>query len=110
MSFDRLAQLIAFKEEDPSDPFIWYSIALEYTKSDLQKAKNHFEHLLKNHKNYLPTYYHAAKLYIELELLEEAKSTYEEGIALAKNQGDDFALRELQNAYQNFLFEEYDEE
>jgi hypothetical protein len=36
---------------------------------------------------------------------DSAKQTYLQGIELAEKQGNQFTLRELKNAYQNFLFE-----
>ena len=101
----RLEQLLAFLEQDPKDPFVIYAIATEYRAFDINKAKTYFERLLEEFPNYLPTYYHAAHLLEELDELEKAKQVYEEGIKLATVQQESLALRELQNAYNNLLFE-----
>lgn len=105
MSEARLAQLLTFLEEDPDDPFTIYAIATEYLKSDLQKARHFFEILLQQHPDYVATYYHAAHLYWELDLHAEAVRTFEQGIAKAREQGDQLALRELQSAYSQYRFE-----
>lgn len=106
MNKERLSQLYKFLEEDPNDPFTLYAIALEYQKSDLYEALKYFENLLENHVNYVGTYYHAAKLYAILGKNEKAEATYKKGLHIAQAQGDRHAHRELQNAYNEFLFDE----
>jgi Tfp pilus assembly protein PilF len=96
---NRLDQLRQFYEEDPSDPFNIYGLALEYLKSDLAKSKALFDELMSKHPEYLPVYYHAAKLYADLNETDRAISIYQEGIAQAKKLKDQKALRELQSAY-----------
>lgn len=103
---DRLQQLLDYHSKEPNDTFIVYGLALEYLKTDKKQALFYFEKLLSEHKNYLPTYYHAGQLLHDIQELSRAKEIYEAGIALARKTGDDHALRELLNAYQNFLFEE----
>lgn len=106
MNSSRLNQLLDFLKEDPNDPFTIYAIATEYRASDVAKSRAYYEQLLMHHPDYLPTYYHAAQLYQQLELPDQAKSTFEKGIELAKKQGNALSLRELQNAYNELLFEE----
>ena len=106
MKQERLQQLIAFYEEDPTDPFNAYALAMEYLNEDLVEAKKYLEELLENHPSYLPTYYHAAAVYVDLENREKAKMTYEKGIELAKKQQNSKAIQELQRAYQTFLDDE----
>ena len=75
MSTDRIKQLEKFYEEDPRDPFNSYALALEYLHSDPSRSRSLFETLLQNHKDYLPTYYHAARLYQDLGEKEKAIRT-----------------------------------
>jgi Tfp pilus assembly protein PilF len=105
MENSRLSQLIQFYQDEPTDPFNIYALAIEYLKTDSRLAKSHFEILLKEHANYLPTYYHAAKLYQDLSLREMAIRVYEKGIDVAKAQKEMKALRELQSAYDELMFE-----
>lgn len=108
MSQERLQQLFTFLEEEPDDPFNLYAIALEYLKNQDEKALQYFEKLLQEHPDYVATYYHAAQLYLDLDMKEKAEQTYLKGIEKAKDQQNTLALRELQNAYNQYLFEEDD--
>lgn len=101
----RIQQLLEFLEEEPENPFNLYALALEYQKHDPDKVAYYFDALLQNHKNYLPTYYHAAEFFTQRSDITKAKEIYEAGIELATEQKDNHALRELQNAYLNFQFE-----
>ena len=105
MSTPRLAQLQKFYEEDPRDPFNVYGLALEYLKHDVQQSRKLFEQLLTEHPNYLPVYYHAAKLYQELNERKKAISVYEKGMEVAGQQQDFKTRRELQSAYDELMFE-----
>ena len=105
MPSDRIAQLQRFFDEDPDDPFNLYALALEHQKDDRRKAFEIFETLLEKHATYLPTYYHAAKLYQELNDREKAISVYERGIALAKDLSDRKTMRELRSALDELTFE-----
>ena len=104
MSNDRLIQLRKFYEEDPNDPFNIYGLALEYLKHDVNQSKQLFDLLLTDHAEYLPTYFHAAKLYQDLNELARAASIYEKGIALAQRLNEPKARRELQTAYDELMF------
>lgn len=105
MNQSRLEQLFVFLQEDPRDPFNWYAIATEYLKTDPQKALTYYEQLLREHENYVPTYYHAAKLYAQLGNSHQAEKTFKKGISLSQQQGNRNAQRELQNAYNEWLDE-----
>jgi len=105
MNSERLDQLLDFLKDDPNDAFTIYAIATEYNTSNPDKALVYYEILLSQHVDYLATYYHAAILYADLGKSEEAELTFKKGIALAQSQNESLALRELQNAYNEFLFE-----
>lgn len=100
----RLDILLKFYDDDPSDPFNIYALAIEYQKSDLPKARQYFEKLLNEHPHYVPTYYHAAKLYQETGDTDRAINTYEKGMEVAKSQNDSKAARELKSAYDELMF------
>ena len=101
----RLEILIQYYKEDPSDPFNAYALATEYLKSNAGEAQRLFEELMLRHPSYVPTYYHAAKLFQEHGEREKAIATYEKGIEVAREMNDVKALRELRSAYDELVFE-----
>jgi tetratricopeptide (TPR) repeat protein len=102
----RIKMLKKYMEENPGDPFNIYALALEYLGLDVKISKSYFDELLTDHPEYLPTYYHAANLYLEMGNVEEAKNMYEKGILLAEKQGDLNPLKELKNALNNLMIED----
>ncbi len=105
MAETRLEQLLRFYQEDPNDAFSLYGLALEYQKSDVNESARYFDQLLTIFPDYLPTYYHAAKLKASLGLSESAFHIYKRGIDLAKKLKEQKTLQELQSAYRELMFE-----
>ena|SRR5215212_3148429 len=105
MTRSRLDLLLQYYRDEPGDPFNLYGLALEYLKSDVEKSREFFELLLNNHEEYVPSYYHAARLYQDLNEREKALETYKKGITIARKKGDMKALRELQSAYDELMYE-----
>jgi tetratricopeptide (TPR) repeat protein len=101
----RLEQLQSFFNEDPYDPFNIYGLALEYMKTDVEKSVEYFEKLLEEHPDYIPTYYHAGKLFESIGERNKAITTFEQGILRARTSNEIKALRELQAAHQELIFE-----
>ncbi len=102
----RIQQLQKYLSEDPNDPFTKYALALEFQEDQPEKATDLFDDLLRNHPDYHGTYYHAAALFAEMDEREKARDIYEKGLTILEAKNEPNALRELKNAYQNFLFEE----
>jgi tetratricopeptide (TPR) repeat protein len=105
MSEQRLKTLIKFYEEDPNDPFNLYGLALEYQKSDLVKSDVLFTKLLTEFPQYVPSYYQAAKLKVELKQAEAALAIYQKGIEVSKLHNEKKAEQELRSAYNELMFE-----
>lgn len=105
MSEQRLKTLIKFYEEDPEDPFNLYGLALEYSKTDRVRGDEWFMKLLQEFPDYVPAYYHAAKVKIELNQLRAAIALYERGIETAQRQGETKAAQELRSAYDELMFD-----
>jgi hypothetical protein len=101
---DRIGQLEEFLKEDPGDPFNSYALALEYLKVDSKKSYDLFERLLREHPNYLPTYYPFAQLLSERQD-ERAELIYQQGIETAKLLNDLKTFKELSSAYNDWLFD-----
>lgn len=102
---NRIAQLEEFLKEDSNDPFNFYALALEYLKLDSEKASGLFTDLIINHPHYLPTYYPYAHLLIELQQFDKAEEVFKQGIDMARRANDSKTLKELTNAYNDWLFE-----
>jgi len=102
MNNERIQQLIRFVQEEPGEPFNVYALAMEYMNSEPEQARVYLDQLLADHPDYLPTYYHAAALYVELDERDKAAELYEKGIRLAEVQNNQKALQELQRARQAF--------
>ena len=104
---DRLTQLLSFLENEPNDPFLIYAVATEYRSlGDREKSLDYFEKVAKEHPEYVATYYHLAQMYIELGAQENAEITFKKGIEVSQKAKDMHSLSELQNAYNNFLFDD----
>ncbi len=104
-NLSRIEVLKEYAEEEPENPFNWYALALEYQNIDYKVANDLYLKLLKDYNSYLPTYFHAASFFAEKGEIDFAKTIYENGIDLAKTQNNSHALKELNNSYQNFIFE-----
>lgn len=102
---NRIIQLQQYVNEDPADPFNLYALALEYQKTDERKATDIFNRLREEHPEYIPTYYQLGKLYQALAKNELALQVFEQGIEMATKQNELKALRELQTAKQELLFD-----
>jgi len=105
MNLSRLEQLLQFHKEDPNDPFNLYALGTEYKSDDPKTALDYFEKLVQFHPDYLAVYYHLAQLYIDFGYYEKAKATYETGIEKASKTQAHLLLRELKNAYNEFISE-----
>lgn len=105
-SSSRLSQLLEFLQNDPNDAFTLYAIAMEYGNYDSDMALEYYGKLLRDHPNYVATYYHAAKLYVDLGRRKEAEEIFKDGLAISLKTGKSHAYNELQRAYRAFLDEE----
>ncbi len=104
-NLDRLQILREFIKEEPENPFNYYALALELRETGPKEAIELFDYLLLNHPDYLPVYFPSAHFFEAQNEIEKAKEVFEKGIRLAITQKDEKALKELKNAFQNFLFE-----
>lgn len=95
----RIPLLLEYLKEDPDDAFTRFALATEYLKTGEEgRALELFEHLVTEQPDYVGTYYHLAALYRQLAQPEEARSTYQAGIAVAAAQGDRHSESELRGA------------
>lgn len=102
MTSSRLEQLQAFLANSPNDAFILFAIAKEHEKlNNKQEALEYYLELQQQDPDYVGLYYHLAKLYEVLEQPQKAWDTYNAGMAVAREIGDQHALSELAGARLN---------
>jgi lipoprotein NlpI len=92
---NRLEQLQQFYKEEPNDPFNLYALALEVAKSQPHQAFQVFKQLMTGFPDYVPAYYQAATLSLELALSNETKIILENGMSWAKSKNDMKAFNEM---------------
>lgn len=92
-------------ENFPDEPFNYYALALEYLKANRREATNFFDVLISRFPDYLPSYYQAANFFFEEENYSKAEEIFLNGMALAENQNNDKALKELKGSYAIFKAE-----
>jgi tetratricopeptide (TPR) repeat protein len=99
MENSRLNVLLKSLEGNPHDAFTRYLVALELSKLNRhQEAIAQFETVVKEHPNYVPTYYQYAQLHENLGRTEEAIRIYKLGIVAARNAHDAHTASEIQAA------------
>ena|ERR1035437_4846589 len=102
MNQNRVEELKLFLAEEPNDPFLRYTLALEYLKLERdEEALEILEKLLKENPDYLPTYYIIGNHYQKINKIEEAIKAYEKGIIIAQKQKNLRTMRELREALLN---------
>jgi tetratricopeptide (TPR) repeat protein len=99
MENSRLEILLNSLKGNPHDAFTRYLVALELSKLKRhEEAIAQFETLVKEHPNYLPTYYPFAQLYENLGRNDEAIRIYKLGLGVARNAHETHTASEIQAA------------
>jgi len=99
MTQDRLHRLLRFLENSPEDSFLTFAVAKEYESAgDDERALEYYRRLMGQDPAYVGTYYHLGKLYERREQFDAALQTYQQGMATARQAGDQHALSELAGA------------
>ena len=100
----RMEKIREMLNQQPNDSFLLHALALEHIKIGQDSEALHcFNQLLGHNPAYLGSYYHLAKLHERSGNMQQAASTYEKGIQLAKETGDRHALNELQIALDDII-------
>ena len=106
MNLSRLDQLLNLLQDSPEDEFLLYAVAKEYEGlGQSPEALGRYRDLQEKYPKYVATYYHYAKLLEKEERYQKALQIYEQGMAVAREIGDQHALGELANAKQNLEFD-----
>jgi predicted Zn-dependent protease len=91
-----LEEFVAAK---PHDAFARYGLAMDCANAgDSAAADEHFKALLGTHPEYVAGYYQYGQFLARTGRAEEARSTFNTGIATARRAGDDHARSELEAA------------
>jgi tetratricopeptide (TPR) repeat protein len=99
MENSRLDILTKSLEANPHDAFTRYLVALELSKLNRhEEAIVQFETLVKEHSNYVPTYYQFAQLCENLGRNDEAIRIYKLGLVVARSAHDAHTASEIQAA------------
>ncbi len=99
MNSDRIHYLIELLKETPNDSFVLFALGKEYEKiGDLEKSKEYFEKLKFNNPDYVGLYLHLGRLHRKMGNRSLAQTVFEEGLLVARKNGDFHALGELNSA------------
>lgn len=99
MASNRLEILKSMVEQNPTDSFARYGLAIEYRNSgDLVSAMAEFRALMAHNPDYSPAYFHGGQTLERLGKLEEAREIYLQGVAVTTRTGDQHAKSEMQGA------------
>lgn len=99
MKNPRRDSLIEMLEKEPDDLFLNYALAVEFVgEKKYKEAENQFLKTLQLNKEYLPCYYQLGQTAEKLSKEKEALEYYHKGVELAKNQNNNKALNELNEA------------
>jgi tetratricopeptide (TPR) repeat protein len=97
MNSPRLEALLKFLEEDPTDSFTRYAIALEYASAqNVPEAIIKMQELLVVDQGYVPAYHQLGSYLGQLGRTNEAIDILEQGIQRAAHAGDRHAQGEMQ--------------
>lgn len=92
----RRQKLESMLESSPRDQMLRYMLAMELDKEAAHsRSLDLFESLMKDTPPYVPAFLMAGQLLVRLERIDEAKATYQTGIAEAQTQRNDHAAGEM---------------
>jgi tetratricopeptide (TPR) repeat protein len=91
----RIRNLGESLNENPSDPFFKYALALEYLKSDIQKSKTLLKEVILNNREYIPSYYTFGKILYEESDYKTALTILLKGRNLAQKEMDLKSVQEI---------------
>jgi predicted Zn-dependent protease len=92
----RREKIEAMLAEDPGDPFLRYSLAMELDKEGRHDASlDRFGELMREPTPYVPAFFMAAQQLARLGRIEEARTALRDGIEHARAQGNAHAAGEM---------------
>ncbi|MFZ9824929.1 MAG: tetratricopeptide repeat protein [Gemmataceae bacterium] len=95
---NRREQIQEMLKDEPNDAFLLYGLAMEYlSENDEKQAEKAFGDLIQRNPEYPPGYLQLGQLQARLGKEEQARLTYQSGIAVARKVGDAHAAGEMEN-------------
>ncbi|MGB7324424.1 MAG: hypothetical protein WBD31_06100 [Rubripirellula sp.] len=93
---NRREKIEAMLADDPTDPFLRYSLAMEL-RSEGANAKSLaiFDELMKNEPPMIQAFFMSAQLLVDIDEIEQARTNLRDGIDQAREQGDSHAAAEM---------------
>jgi Tfp pilus assembly protein PilF len=99
MTSTRLEILKSMVEQNPTDGFARYGLAMEYRNAgDLATAVAEFRALIAAHPDYSAAYFHGGQTLERMGQSEEARELYLRGIEVTTRKGDFHTRDEIQAA------------
>ena len=94
---DRIAILTQVLEQNPTDAFARYGLAMAHlSDGNLDQALTEFTTLIGHHPDYVPGYQMSAQTLVQQGRTEEALERLHHGIAAANRTGNQHALAEME--------------
>lgn len=92
----RKEQLEEMLREEPNDPFLRYGLAMEHVSAgDDAGAVRHFHDLVAAAPTYVPAYMQGGQALVRLNRIPEAREFWQQGVVVARQQGDAHAAEEM---------------
>ncbi len=99
MPSTRLDTLKSMVEQNPTDSFARYGLAMEYRNTgQLEAALAEFHALMAANPDYAPAYFHGGQTLERMGRIAQARQVYLQGIEVTTRSGDQHARSELQGA------------
>lgn len=93
---NRREKIEAMLKDDPTDMFLRYSLAMELrTEGDHTSSLAQLDELMKEQPASVPAFFMAGQQLVDLDRIDEARTTLRNGIEEARNQGDAHAAAEM---------------
>ncbi|MAI31252.1 MAG: hypothetical protein L7W43_06285 [Rubripirellula sp.] len=93
---NRREKIEAMLEDDPADMFLRYSLAMELrAEGDNARSLAQLDELMKEKPACVPAFFMAGQQLVDLDRIEEARTTLRDGIEEARSQGDAHAAAEM---------------
>ena len=92
----RKEKILEMLADEPEDTFLRYSLAMEYrSEGSFDESLNRLDELTRDAPPYVPAFFMAGQILVELDRIEEAREILRRGIDEARDQNDSHAAAEM---------------